>query len=162
MINAVQRISFASTVVLAAALFSGQAFAQLAPVTSGDICAPVNVAKSIRTIQNIRGNIVNISSDETISVSCPLTTFFPATQISVTAIIINGANVTQSPRCVLREVGLANNVMTTEISTIDIDAGSGDVFVFDSLPVKVDTNRFNLTCSLPPQTSLGALAVESS
>ena len=134
---------------------------QLSAFTSGDLCAPVNVGKANRTIQNIRGKIVNTSTEENIAVSCPLITFFPTTNVRVTAIVENTSDVEQPAKCVLREVDLANFILTTTIQNLVIQAGANDGFVFDPVTLDSPFNRLNLTCLLPPSSSLGGLMIDS-
>ena len=68
-------------------------------ITSADICAPVNVGKAIRTIQNLRGNILNNSTDETIAVSCPVAIETGAAEILLRVNAQNSSDVTADFRC---------------------------------------------------------------
>jgi hypothetical protein len=134
---------------------------QVSAFTSGDLCAPVNVGKANRTIQNIRGKIVNTSDSEEIAVSCPLITFFPTTDVRVTAIVENLSDADQEAKCVLREVDFSNFVLTTTIQNLVIPTGASDGFIFDPVALDSPFNRLNLTCLLPPNSSLGGLMMDS-
>ncbi len=135
--------------------------AQIAVITSGDLCAPVNVGKALRTIQNFRGLTLNNSSEETIAVSCPLSQAYSASFLEVGVIIQNGQNVAQSSRCVLREKNPINQDVATYILEAEIPATEGEFFLFDPVPLADPFNRVNLTCTLPPNSGLGLLLTNS-
>lgn len=130
--------------------------------TSSDICAPVNVGKANRNIQNIRGTIANLSTSESIAVSCPLSNIPLNTIMSVAVVAQNDAGTAQEFRCVLREKDPVNLDVQTIIQNLEVGSGSAAVFGFEDITVLgPDTNRFNLTCLLPPTSSLGLLSTAS-
>ncbi len=146
--------SFCLVLVANALMLSG---ARANFVTSGDSCAPVNVGKALRVIQNIRGVTVNNSSEETIAVSCPLLQILGNDSIEVGVVIRNDQSVAQNARCVLREKDLENNDVATFYLNADIPAQGRELFSFPAFDLARETNRVNLTCSLPPKAGMGWL-----
>ena len=130
--------------------------------TSADICAPVNVGKANRNIQNIRGTTANLSTFESIAVSCPLTNIPFNSLMNVAVVARNSAAVAQEFRCVLREKDPDNLDVQFISQTLEIGPSAGDVLAFEDIVV-IDpaANRFNLTCLLPPESALGLLSTAS-
>jgi hypothetical protein len=130
-------------------------------ITSGDICAPVNVGKANRNIQNIRGIIQNISTFESIAVSCPLINIYGNQTFGVLADVINFDTRFNSFKCVLREKSRNGTDLQTLSETVDLQPGFYQSIVFDSVRQTDTDSRFNLTCLLPPESGLGSLMTES-
>ncbi len=130
-------------------------------VTSGDVCAPVNVGKALRVIQNLRGVTINNSASETIAVSCPLVQAAGESSVAVAVVLQNKSGETQSPRCVLREKDLSDNDIATLVVSRELQPSESDVLEFDTLVLESTTNRVNLTCTLPPNNGMGLLAIDS-
>ncbi len=127
-------------------------------VTSGDSCAPVNVGKANRVIQNIRGEITNNSYYETINVSCPLVTEYAGHTMSAVIMAHNDNNFAQEVRCVLREVSIYGEVLNQSVTGGIVPRNGWETLIF-SAPFSFSDSRFNVTCSLPPLTSLGYVNV---
>ena len=132
-------------------------------VTSADICAPVNVGKANRNIQNIRGTIRNLSTSEPIAVSCPLITVVDNDFFAILVIAQNESSETQSFKCVLREKDFLNLDIQTLTLTTDVEPATSAILDFGLvLMVNSAVDRMNLTCLLPPESNIGDLTTFSS
>ena len=140
--------------------------------TSGDACSAVNARQGLRSIQRIRGAITNTSETKSIAITCPMTTVIHGSvnytdrfnaQINLHNNGLFGADF----RCVLRQMDAANETVATYRETLQIvanEAGNN----YDSLRFSVyrlaaegGTFRLNLTCVLPPQSSLSAIEMNT-
>ena len=131
-------------------------------ISSADSCAPVNVGKANRNIQNIRGTVKNLSEDESIAVSCPLITISENGLFQLSVVVENEAATLQNFRCVLREKDVFN--IDVQIQVRSTDVGPMDIAFLDwneVIVVDPSIDRFNLTCLLPPQSSLVLIATLS-
>ncbi len=135
--------------------------ADLSLVTSGDSCAPVNVGKAIRTIQNFRGTIVNNTDVEEIAVSCPIVTELGTTLALLRVRAQNNTDAPQDFRCVLRQMDPDNELLMTVSNTVTIEPGAVGSPFDDLLDLLGAASRLNLTCLLPPQGALGLITITS-
>ena len=148
------------TVVIAAATAALTVNAHNADfaITSADICAPVNVGKANRNIQNIRGTVKNLSEDESIAVSCPLVTVSENGFFQLSVVVENESSESENFRCVLREKDIFNLDVQTLTRSVDVEGNAIAFLDWQEVNV-VDAaiDRMNLTCLLPPLSNLGLI-----
>jgi hypothetical protein len=148
-----------AVIAVAAAVHTANAHNGDFAITSADICAPVNVGKANRNIQNIRGTVKNLSEDESIAVSCPLVTISENGFFQLSVVVENESSEPQNFRCVLREKDIFNLDVQTLTRSVDVQ-GNAIAFLEWEEVIVADAaiDRMNLTCLLPPLSNLGLIA----
>ena len=136
--------------------------------TSGDSCSAVNTRQGFRNIKRIRGAIVNTSESESVAITCPMTTATHGT-VNYTDRFFTSINLhnhglfSAEYNCVLRQMDAGNNTVATYREELLLDAvengNSYDSMSFSvfRLAAEGGSFRLNLTCLLPPQSSLSAI-----
>jgi hypothetical protein len=136
--------------------------------TSGDSCSAVNSRQGFRNIQRIRGAVVNISETEAVAVTCPMTTATHGTvnytdRFFASINLHNHGLFEADYSCVLRQMDAGNNTVASYKEEIHLSPGengnSYDSISFSVFRLAAEGGAFrlNLTCVLPPQSSLSAI-----
>jgi hypothetical protein len=157
-IPALQAVALVSLAMLS---FNTSAQSQVA--TSGSICSPENARGSGRFIRKADGVIFNSSFDKSAKIVCPV--LFDGYDETLSIFITRVSNYSNSSKrfvCKMKVISVFDGVIRTINRSKTIPKGINDKLVFRDIRITESGDRFELSCTLPPRSTLGLLVWETS
>ncbi|RLA41834.1 MAG: hypothetical protein DRR42_24210 [Gammaproteobacteria bacterium] len=130
--------------------------------TSADICDIKNLSgKKKNSIREQNGEIVNISNDTKIPISCPISRDFLALEYNVIIKAWNYASSQRTFKCTFQELDNQSFVIRTWNRSVQVQPSTSGALSIVGKQLINPINRFHANCTLPPGGAFGAIFVDN-